>query len=275
MIPASSAPVVHGRKLSHVPDKLDARDHLAAPRLRAAPPPPRAASCRDLVRAILDQFKAGSCTANTVAYNVMAAMLLALPADAPAPPFLSRRFAYWVARAYDHATGLDDGAQIRNVIAGILEYGFCPEEAWPYSDDFFQITKTPSWGAFRAAIDRRMGGSYERIDSTGAARVDDVKRAIAARHLVSFGTAVSDDFCSNNFDPNRPLAPPREGNIAGLHALTLAEYDGDDTFRGPNSWGPGWGAGGWWTMSPEYLTDLRTTDLWVIRLAPKFDQEVA
>jgi hypothetical protein len=267
-----SAPVINGRKLAHVPDKADPRDRLAgAGLLKASPPPPPSASCRDLVRDILDQQRLGSCTANATAQAVRCAMLRVLAAGAAAPPFFSRLFAYYIARAFDHDIANDDGAQIRNVFAGIMEYGFCPEDVWPYSDDSSPgapFSKMPPWAAFRAADDQKLGGSYEKISSSGAARVDDVKRAIAARHVVVFGAPVSEAYCNDDLG-DTPLEAPSPAQVAGLHAQCLAEYSGE-VFGVVNSWGSGWGDGGWARWSASYVADDRVSDLWIVNVVPRF-----
>lgn len=247
----------------------DKPDLPAAPRLTMAAPPARA-SCLDLVLGILDQGQLGSCTANATAQALRAAQVREAASAGPRlvnPPLASRLWLYYLARAYDHDTANDDGAQIRNVFAAAVKFGFPPESVWPYSDDASPgaaFSRLPGPDAFRAAYDMRAPTVYRRIDSTGQARIDDIKRAIASRFLVVFGTPVSNAFCADQL--SGPMLPP-DGDIAGGHALCVAGYDGD-VFDVVNSWGTGWGKGGLCKFASEYLAWDGTDDLWIVEHTP-------
>jgi C1A family cysteine protease len=236
--------------------------------------PPTAASVRKFVTSILDQGPLGSCTCNAVA---QALHVSAVAQGHDNPPYASRLFAYYLARAYDHDTASDNGTYLRNVFMALVKFGFPPESAWPYSSDQganARFRLKPSAEAFREAYDQRHPTEYLRIDSQGAERITDIKRAIAAGDAVVFGTAVSEDFCSNNLGqgPLAPLPPPLKQTIAGNHALCIAEYD-HDSFGIVNSWGEGFGAKGWCTFSADYLAWERSNDFWIVRLAPPFSAE--
>lgn len=251
----------------------DAARYLAT-RPLAGSPLPVAASNRDLVTRILDQGQLGSCTANAVAYAIRAAMLLAGVHD---PEFLARLFLYFAARAKTGDEREDTGTYLRLILEMAEKLGFPPESLWPYSDDTSPgapaFTK-PSDAAFRAAFDQRVprGFAYHRIYETGYARVDAVKRAIAERHLVVFGTDVTEAFCSGDFDPTKPVDPPTSTDkIAGGHAMALAEYSGD-AFGNPGSWGELFGVGGWVRFSADYIASPRSTDFWIVERAPLFSE---
>lgn len=269
-----SEPALLERGLGYRPDDAAGlpRDRRARARLLAIPPAgaapiPARASLRKYVLSILNQGSLGSCTANAVAQAVRARLAFNGVTD---PKLVSRLFLYYMARAYERLQHEDSGAQLRNVFAGLVRYGYPAEEVWPYSDDASEgapFMTMPRAEAFRESFDARLM-SYERIDSEGRERIDDCKRAIASGHLVVFGTAVSHTFCTGYFDARRPLPPPIGLEIEGNHALTLAEYDGDD-FGVPNSWGEGWGDGGWFRMSADYVTWEGTQDLWIVeRVVP-------
>lgn len=64
-----------------------------------------------------------------------------------------------------------------------------------------------------------------------------------------------------------PMPSPNEKTIGG-HAVTAVGYDDSaQRFIVRNSWGTGWGIGGYFMMSYAYVTDSSLADdLWTIRL---------
>jgi hypothetical protein len=242
-------------------------------------PPPISATLRPFVPDILDQMRLGSCTVNAVAQAYRISLIRQMiAAGGPLlnlPPFASRLFLYYLARAIDHETDSDAGTYLRNVFLALTTFG-APEEAfWPYSDDSSPgalFTQKPPEDVFSKAFDQKAkNGSpaYFRIDSTGNDRILDIKRAIAAGHAVVFGTLVSNDFVSGNFDPSKPLPPPINQSIAGGHALTVGEYNGGNNGI-VNSWNRTFGVQGWCSFSDEYLAWDESADFWIIDTAPVF-----
>lgn len=277
---------MHG--LGYKPDTPDARDRDACKALRTVTPPRSVA--RSPFTKTLDQGGLGSCTTNAAAQAIRCEEINTLVAagmsveDAQATvEFLSRLFPYYFARAISHETQIDAGTMIRFVFQVLNTFGFCRESAWTYSDDADPRTgkfaKMPSSAAVRAAYDQCLEAAgeavvhYARIASTGNARVLDVKRAIADGHLVVFGTNVTEHFCNDMTANNGvPMAPPKlTDKIAGGHAMVWGGYDGD-AFDALNSWGEGYGEGGWFRMDAAYVAAPETSDLWIVRRAPLFTE---
>ncbi len=194
--------------------------------------------------------------------------------------FLSRLFAYYLARAVTKDTNHDTGTMIRYVFQILNTFGFPPESIWPYSDNAGTdgaFTRMPSSEAFRRAFDQRSyadkSGSpvvkYSRILATGHSRVLDVQRAISQGMLVVFGTDVTEAFCSDSgANDLKPIDPPgRSDTIAGGHAMVWGGYDdsGVDTL---NSWSEEFGDKGWFRMSWDYVAWASTNDLWIVEKAP-------
>lgn len=242
----------------------DKPDHDAAPLLSSLPIPP-SASNRELVVDVLDQGALGSCVANSILQAVRGSQVRQ---GAVAPKLGSRLFGYWVSRAYHHATDVDDGTYLRTFFQGLNQFGFCPESVYPY--DVARYAAMPPSAAFRAGFDQHAPTVYKRIQSANAARVADIKRALAAGYLVTFGTLVSEDFARNQLG-DAPLSAPIGKTIAGGHALCAVGYDGDD-FEVVNSWSEDWGARGYCTMAADYLTWAETTDLWIVQEAPAYSE---
>lgn len=260
-----------GWKKDPVKKPGDKPDISAKPRLGVAPPP-KSATCRPNIISVLNQGGMGSCTANAFA---QAARVSMLHQGAKNPPLGSRLFLYYLARAYDHDTNNDDGTFLRNICQAAVKFGLPPEQYWPYDDltegDKAPFRNMPKFDAFSKAFDRHVGTVYNRIDSSGVARLDDIRRAIAAGHCVIFGTQVSTDFASGRLGSG-PILPPINKPIAGGHALCIAEYD-ETSFGIVNSWGIDWGNMGWCKFSPDYLSWAESDDFWIINVTPKFDDQ--
>jgi hypothetical protein len=237
-------------------------DHDAGLLLGTAPPP-TSGNALDIVVDILDQ-SASDCVANSIQQAVRGAQV---KAGVDSPELGSRRFGYWVSRAYHHDQGVDEGTYLRTYFQALNRFGFCREKIYPYESS---LTDMPSAAAFRAALDQSSPTVYKRISSAGRARVDDVKRAIAAGYLVSFGTLVSSDFCSNKLGKG-PLPPPIGQEIAGGHALVIGAYQ-DDAFTIINSWSESWGHGGLCEFAAAYLEWPETNDLWIVEQAPEYSE---
>lgn len=232
---------------------------------------------------ILDQGRLGSCTMNAVAQAVRVSHLkqivesgtMSLEVAQDTVEFLSRLFGYLFARSTHHDTGTDSGTWLRACFGVLNKFGFAPESVWPYDDNpdpgSGKFTRTPSMRAVRAAYDQHQPTEYRRILVTGYDRIDYIKRALAAKHVVCFGTDISERFCQGDIDDGQAIKPPVGEKIAGGHAMCIASFSGD-TFGVPNSWGERWGIKGWSNFSADYLAWEESRDFWIVEGAPKFSE---
>ena len=298
-------------KAGWIPDVPDARDRDARlTLLKAVPPPPPSARNDDLVK-VVDQARLGACTVHGAGQAVRAAQLLevvevarkawvdgskdpstfdaaaTLAAAQSRVPFWSRLFMYFLARAFDGDTANDDGTQIRLVFQAANKFGYPAESAWSYDDDSSRgakFSRMPPAESFREAFDQRLDMAntdanlidYSRITSTGDARVLDIQAAVAARHLVVFGTNVTEAFCSDgSANGGLPIHVPKSSDpIAGGHAVCVGGYDADGA-EIINSWSTSYGGGGptnlppgWFKFGWDYMKWSQTSDLWIVRRAP-------
>jgi len=228
--------------------------------------PPETGSGRQWVQSVLDQGQASTCVAHSIPQNVRMAHARAGIRD---PQLMSRRMGYWYARGEDGTQNVDEGTYLSSFFKALDQVGFCPESLCPY--DISKINQQPPAAAVRAAYDQRSPTVYQRITTAGQARVDDIKRAIAAGYGVSFGTLVTEDFCSNVLSDGPIPVPTADQQIAGGHALIGVEYDPRGV-KGPNSWGESWGDDGWFNFSWDYMVWDETTDLWIVAQAPNYSE---
>ena len=209
--------------------------------------------------AAFNQGRIGSCTGNMFAAQAYFLRLKANPVDKERW-IPSRLFAYYVARMREGTTRADAGAMIRDVLAGAITEGICPEPLWPYSE--LCVTLEPSPEAFERAQFCEVL-DYRRVDNTN---VDELFAALQAGPLCA-GFTLYDSFESTDVT-RTGVVPMPDGNegIVGGHALWLCRGDrrrGLVKFR--NSWGPGWGARGYGWFPLEYVTDGDlAADFWAV-----------
>jgi hypothetical protein len=224
----------------------------------AAPAPPAA----DLMPLVVSVFKQhwGSCVAQAVCQAIRMRDRAAL-GPSSVPTLGSRSFAYLISRAHHHAEDRDDGTNFRSMFTALSKLGLPPEDAWPYDRSPGAFKVPPSTDAFRLAYDARRRIAYHRIYEEGSARLDAVRRAIAAGHPVCFGMNVTEAFGAEHFDATAPLAPMRGAPVGG-HALLIVGYDARG-FRVLNSWGESWGDHGTFIASPDLIVE-QARDLWLV-----------
>lgn len=212
---------------------------------------------------VVDQGDLGSCTANAITAAMEFLENQAKEFETPAGAFvrLSRLFLYYNERMVEGDINQDDGAQICDGVASTKNYGVATEITWPYSVQKFATT--PSTAAYAEALTRRTS-AYARVSNLN---ISNIKQALASGYPIVFGFTVYDSFESDYVAQTGlvNLPTPSEQNMGG-HAVMMVGYD-DATQRVlvRNSWGPGWGLGGYFTLPYAYVTspDL-ATDFWTI-----------
>jgi C1A family cysteine protease len=225
---------------------------------------PDAVDLSDRVQ-IVDQGQLGSCVANADMQIIHAEM-------EPGAEFPSRLWGYQLALAEQGTEGQDVGTNLATCFDAIASHGFPRERHWPY--DPAALGQRPSPSAWRLAHDQRDVARVDYHQISGDV-IGLVKAALAAGHLVAFGTRVDDNFCSNILQP--VIEPPMVADTVGGHALTISGYQTTPfgvIYQIANSWGPGWGNGGFCWFSEDYLTAAYSGDFWFCSSAPAYSDEV-
>jgi len=241
-----------------IPDLPDIRDRLfRAP--RKAAPPPKWADLRGACPAVYDQGELGSCTANAIA----AAIEFDQRKQKIAQPFTpSRLFIYYNERALEGTIATDSGAMLRDGIKAVAGEGACPEPMWPYVESkFADRPPAPCYktGKAHAAV------AYSRLTQD----LTQMKLCLAAGYPFVFGFTVYESFESDEVAHTGVAQMPEPSEMAlGGHAVLAVGYDdaaGRLLLR--NSWGSGWGMGGYFTLPYAYASDANlAADFWTIRL---------
>jgi C1A family cysteine protease len=222
---------------------------------------PKQIDLRPKMSIVEQQGGVGSCTANAAV-----GALEYLKRDKLTKKFLwwktfrdlSRLFVYWNTRELEGTADSDSGASIRDTIKALAKFGACYEKTWPYHESAWADIPDPE--CFKEAAQYR-AKVYYRAES----RLE-VLNALSQNLPVEFGAVLYESFNSVRGDGVVPVPKVGELQIGG-HAMLIAGYDLDGQhFLVRNSWGTGWGLGGYCKIPFDYFTfGSRVDDFWVIK----------
>ncbi|MDA1235438.1 MAG: C1 family peptidase [Acidobacteria bacterium] len=251
---AKKSPSPTKRTFDARPDTVDFRDRMFVPTLTEVPPSRSLSVYKgDKAPPILDQGTEGACTGFGLA-AVANYLLLTLP-DSLDKSDVSPRMFYQMARRYDEWPGEDyDGSSARGAMKGWHKHGVCTEKMWPYALEEASGNLTPS--RIADAVSRPLG-AYFRVNH----------KDLVAMHcaITEVGILYATATVHSGWDnvTSKGIIPLEDEQLGG-HALAIVAYD-QHGFWIQNSWGNGWGAGGFARISyDDWL--INGTDVWVARL---------
>ena len=257
------------RKCGWIKDKLDPRDMLYAAHrpgeFALTAPLPAKTDLRMYMPPVYDQLSIGSCTGNGIA----ACIAYLRYKDAALPDWSpSRLFIYYGERLLEGTVKQDSGAQIRDGIKYVAANGAPPESLWPYVVAKF-ASKPPKTVYSQAVLHKLI--TYMRVNWSD---LNEVKACLAAGFPIVFGFQVYASMMSQAMAASGllPMPGPNE-RCEGGHCVCLCGYDDTKAYPGGvgmglvrNSWGPGWGQGGYFWMPYPYIdSPSLSDDFWTIR----------
>lgn len=228
------------------------------------------ADLRQWFPAVEDQGDLGSCTANAGVGLLEYFECRAFGQHTDA----SRLFLYKATRNMMHWRG-DTGAFLRNTMGAMVLFGVPPEEYWPYVTADFD--KEPS--AFCYAFAQNYQAiSYYRLDppeTTKEELLARIKAHLGAGLPSMFGFTVYSSYEQADTTGMIPF-PVKGDTVIGGHAVVAAGYDDSLMIKNTdpkaketkgallirNSWGTGWGEGGYGWLPYEYVRKGLATDWW-------------
>lgn len=213
---------------------------------------------------ILDQGEEGACTGFGLACVVNYLRWRKARYPERLEP-VSPRMLYNFARRYDEYSGEDyEGSSCRGALKGWFRHGVCLESDWPYGDPAVR----PRYGYAQRAAEHTLG-VYFRVELRS---ITDLQAAIQQVGAV-YASAFTHDGWSKLPTSKRlprghadlPVIPfdGRPSQTNG-HAFALVGFNRDG-FVVQNSWGTGWGTGGFAVLSyADWLAN--GMDAWVAAL---------
>jgi len=240
------------RRYGWRPEKPDHRDYIYKPTFKLFFP--RMVDLRPLCSPVEDQGSLGSCTGNASG----GAMEYLDAKDGEGYVDVSRLMIYYDGRIPAGTVNEDTGAYIRDVIKGLAKYGVCSEMLWPYEVTRFAIR--PAEQCYTDALSRRIT-VYQKLRNSA-----DIINCLAGGYPVIIGITVYPSFESIEVARTGIVQMPAKDEAPlGGHAVLVVGYDMNvRRFIVRNSWGPGWGKNGYFTLPFEYV-DKMGNDFWTIK----------
>lgn len=250
------------RGLGYKPDAADARDYRYGASSAPALPPVlfREPDLSSYVGRIRDQGDTSSCVGQALAAAIE---ITSLAIDGN-PLNVSARWLYAVGREAERrgTVLLDDGTFPRLAMSAANARGILPEKAFPFSRDAINAKPTPDDAV--AAYDL-LGLRFFRIDAYGEERLDAVDDALRRGCCVLFGSKVSAQY---QYDPGEVVTSM--GSSIGGHMEALVRCGGDPLVL--NSWGTGWGHGGYARWSRDFVGHYEMSDIYAVTRVPRSEE---
>lgn len=175
-----------------------------------------------------DQGRQGSCTANAQAKIFRMLLKLAGFSDW----LVSRAMVYYMSRLRAGNQNYDAGATIADSMAAFAAAGACSEATMPYNDAVYN--QAPSAAALVEGQDHQVL-AYGNVPLTA----DGIGAALDARHPVSVGFVVYDNFIPNSISG---IIPMPSGSARGGHDVDITgRYHSRRLYIIDNSWSEQWG----------------------------------
>jgi len=203
---------------------------------------------------VCDQGPTQSCVANWFS----TACYLAGQAQGKLVPRPSRRWAYAVAR-YTRTPGvlIDTGSSARMMCVGSSRHGIVSEERLPFEPA--KIDEPPPFDADIAGADALFTGYYRAESAL------DIRRALSLGHFPGTAIRVYEDF--ERIGGDGAIYDVPSGAFRGQHMITAVGCK-PGAILYINSWGTGWGMGGYAWLSDRFVDSHDAFDKYVVTSAP-------
>jgi C1A family cysteine protease len=253
------------------PELPDHRDRLFGDHrvVRPLKDLPAKVDLHDLERPIDTQGMQGSCVAQSISANFEMVRAKDFGAGNPGDAFdASRAFIYYEARKRQGWEREDSGCYIRDGVRVCVEQGVPIEFNFPYDPAVYdQAPPAEVYGQarhFQVTEYLRLRNRY----------VEELLTCLADGYSFVGGLTLYESFESDAVARTGMVPmPKRRERMLGGHAVCFTGYDlKAERFRVRNSWGTGWGDGGYFYLPFNYAeSEYLAADFWSLRaLEPPF-----
>jgi len=243
------------------PSPIDSRDRVANLPIVSQP---KSVDLKPWAEEVENQFQFGSCTANA---GCSALELMYKLKEKPVD--LSRMYLYYWTRKMGGIEG-DRGAYPRDIGKALKAYGVPPEKDWEYQPD--HLDTEPPADVVAKAMPYRIT-SYEQLIGVGPMKLMQIKNALAQNIPVLINFEVhagvfnlSGSWKTHSWNWETSANNPSQG----WHEVLCIGYD-DDAQRllCENSWGTGYGDGGFFGIPYDMVKSNAFGEMWVVE--PNYD----
>lgn len=177
---------------------------------------------------------------------------------------LSEQFLYYTARDKAGETDKDAGSYLNYALESLAEFGLCREEKWKYGTPQTAYNICPTADAYKDALERKLVGAQQV-----ALNADDIRSALSDGYPVVISVQLFDSFGTGSLGyvslPTEEERSQSDSNVNRNHAMVICGYNDEiNAFKVRNSWGSGFGFGGYVFMPYAYITDSNLTNYAVI-----------
>ncbi len=245
-------------------EKLLAKRLLATQRRYLTPTTgtlPCSGSVKSQVQEVYDQNSEGSCTANAycAAYRILNPDKTFIP---------SRQYFYWKERLIEDGNNptnvTDSGANVEDGVSYVTDHGICSETSWPYNTS--TVDTEPPATCDVEAENHKLGKLY----ALALGNLDLIKQCIIRGVPVLIAFAVYSSFESTFTSKTGIVTTPHPITIGDAHdpsdpclggheTLIVGYTDATGYFTVLNSWGTGWGNGGYFYLPYSFVLNSQFT----------------
>ncbi len=202
-------------------------------------------------------------TEGTSASQAMVTAMEVSLAKKDQPIRLSARYLYEKAKIVDRFGPKVEGTDLTTVLSVAETFGVPPESLWPYIPGSRTLPEGVSWKELDHAA------TQFRARTFPLSRFQEIPRQLSQGRPVLAEIHITNTWLSEETRETGIIALNAQESLKGRHAIVIVGYDPDaSTIRFANSWGVGWGADGFGTISTKDVPEI-IRSMWAVGVSSR------